>query len=246
MEINTYKQEKNEYGLREFILPEGERKPFALILPGGGYGLVSFHNEGVPYAQRLNENGYAAFLLRYRVKRKAKYPAPLEDVARALRYITDNAERLNVAADDYSVWGSSAGGHLAGLFSSGQTGYIKYNLPKPKATVLCYPVITMGEDTHIGSKRCLLGPRPSAELINLTSIEKLVDKDFPPTFVWYSLADETVKPVNSKMLIDALKLNNIPYKAIEYKNVPHGIGLGEGTECEGWFEEAMKFLKSEK
>ncbi|MBQ9227940.1 MAG: hypothetical protein IJ168_03825 [Eubacterium sp.] len=71
----------------------------------------------------------------------------------------------------------------------------------------------------------------------------MVDKDFPPTFVWYSTADKTATPENSIMLLKALEHNKIPYQSMEFHTVPHGIGLGLGSECEPWFDEAIKFWR---
>lgn len=232
----------NRYRLDEFLISGGEKRPFALIFPGGGYAEVCSFAEGTPYAKALNKNGYSAFVLYYSVRGKAKFPAPVEDAARALRYIIDNADRLNVDVNNYTVWGSSAGGHLAGFFSSA-SGCEKYGLPKPKATVLCYPVVTMGEYAHKGSRKYLIGENASDELVKMTSVERLVDKNYPPTFVWYSAADKTVDPENSKMLIKALADNGVSHKSMEFGTVSHGMGLGVGTECEPWFGEALDFWR---
>ena len=77
--------------------------------------------------------------------------------------------------------------------------------------------------------------------ISLTSVEKHVTSKYPPTFIWYGDADSTVNPINSQMLAEALKENNVPYVLREYKNVEHGAGLGRGLPCEGWIEEAVSF-----
>lgn len=229
------------YKLTEFTITDGDKKPFALILPGGGYKMVCSFVEGLPFAKELNKRGYAAFVLRYQTDKNAEYPAPIEDVAKALRYISVNADRLNVDINNYSIWGSSAGGHLAGCFSSSEIGWKKYDLPKPTATILTYPVVTMGKFTHQGSKNLFLGENPSEELIQNTSVENLVDESFPPTFVWCSATDKEVNPVNSEMLVKALEKNGIRHKFVKFESGSHGIGLGIGTECEKWFDKAIKF-----
>lgn len=76
---------KNEYHLTAF--PVKHKAPFALICPGGGYGMVCSFVEGKPYAKALNKLGYSAFVLRYRTKDKARFPAPMDDLARAVDYI---------------------------------------------------------------------------------------------------------------------------------------------------------------
>ena len=51
----------------------------------------------------------------------------------------------------------SAGAHLAGSFGIQNIGYGKYHLPKPGVMFLGYPVITMGEMAHAGSRENFLG-----------------------------------------------------------------------------------------
>ena len=160
---------------------------------------------------------------------------------RALTYILQRAEEWNLETKNYSLWGASAGGHLAASMGREDIGFAKYGLPSPSAIILSYPVITMGDKTHLGSRANLLGPNPTEESISLTSVEKHVTSKYPPTFIWYGDADSTVNPINSQMLAEALKENNVPYVLREYKNVEHGAGLGRGLPCEGWIEEAVSF-----
>ena len=133
----------NKYELEYFPAPGGGKKPFALICPGGGYRFVMSCIEGEPYARALNEKGYTAFVLRYRT-RKRQIPAPQQDIARGVREILENAEKYEVQKEGYSVWGSSAGGHLAAGFGTKEYGYLHFGLPKPGVLILCYPVITWG------------------------------------------------------------------------------------------------------
>lgn len=234
------------YALKEFVLRDGKKHPFAVICPGGGYSMVCSFLEGAPYARRLNALGYSAFVLYYRCKKRARYPAPMEDLTRALRDILNRADALNLETEGYSVWGSSAGGHLAASFGTDAMGYSQRGLPKPGALILCYPVITMGESTHMGSRKTLLGRNPDEALVQLTSVEKQVTGNYPPTFVWCGDADRTVDPENSRMLCRALDQNSVPHKFAEYPGVDHGVGLGEGLACEGWFDEAVSFWETQR
>ena len=236
----------NQYALKEYVLRDGKKHPFAIICPGGGYSMVCSFVEGLPYAKKLNEQGYSAFVLYYRCRKKARYPAPMEDLARAVGDILSRAEELNLITDGYSIWGSSAGGHLTASFGTEAMGYAKYHLPKPGALVLCYPVITMEEKTPPGSKHNLLGKTPDRDMIALTSVERQITPAYPPTFVWCVDADRTVDPENSRMLATELEKNSIPHRLVEYPGVDHGVGLGKGLACESWFEEAVTFWESQR
>lgn len=236
----------NRYKLKEYVIKDGKKHPFALICPGGGYGMVCSFVEGQPYAEALNKLGYSAFVLYYRVKKKSLYPAPQQDVARALRDILNRAEELNLDTDGYSLWGSSAGGHLAASFGTRNMGYAAYGLPRPGTLVLTYPVVTMGELTHLGSRKNLLGSNPTAEQIQFASVEQQVTSDYPPTFIWCGTADRTVDPRNSQMLADTLAQNGVPYLFKQYPDVDHGVGLGKGLACEPWFDEAVAFWEQNR
>jgi len=234
------------YGLKEYVIRDGKKHPFALICPGGAYEMICSFIEGLPYVKKLNKCGYSAFVLYYRCKGNARFPAPQDDIARALRDILGRAEELNLDADCYSVWGSSAGGHLAATFGTESIGYAHYGLPKPGALILTYPVVTMGDDTHAGSRKNLLGDHPTQAQINLTSVEKQVREKYPPTFLWCGDADKTVAPQNSRLLVKALVEYGIPHEFVEYSGVGHGVGLGTGLACEPWFERAVAFWEKQR
>lgn len=233
----------NQYGLDEYVIRDGKKHKFALICPGGGYNMVCSFIEGMPYAKRLNKIGYSAFVLYYRCKNKARYPAPLEDLARALQDILSKADELNIETDGYSLWGSSAGGHLASLFCTDYFITEKYNLPKPASLILSYPVITMKDFTHQGSRKNLIGKNPTIEMIQKTSVEEHISPNYSPTFIWYGDSDKTVDNKNSEIMKQELNKNSVKNKVIKYNGIGHGVGLAKGTAAESWFEEAVNFWK---
>jgi acetyl esterase/lipase len=234
---------ENVYELEEYPILDGKKHPFAVICPGGAYGMVCSFVEGLPFARKLNEQGFAAFIVRYRCREKATYPAPMDDLARAVKDIFSRTEELGLDPDHYSVWGSSAGGHLAASFGTENMGYVKYNLPKPNAMVLCYPVISMGEYTHPETRFNLLGEHPTEEMIHFASVEEQVTDKYPPTFVFHGAEDGAVPPQNSRMLVAALQARGIPCWYTEYPGIEHGVGLAKGQICEDWFSNAVRFLR---
>lgn len=222
---------RNAYKLDDtYVLRDGKEHPFALLCPGGGYYMVCSFIEGKPIAKLLNEKGILVFVLYYRVKEKALYPAPVDDLARAVKEILNRAAEYNVDTANYSVWGGSAGGHLVASFGTNNTGYQKYGLPKSGALVLSYPVISMSKAlTHMGSHDLLLGKNVGEELEQLTSVEQHVTADFPPTYVWCGDGDQVVSPENTKILVDALHKAGTPMEYDIFPGVDHGVGPGTGT-----------------
>ena len=105
------------------------------------------------------------------------------------------------------VIGFSAGGHLACTLG---TLWMEPPLAlsagdascRPDAQVLCYPVISLGEFTHAGSRDKLTGGDPA--LIESLSLEKRVSPGVTPTFLWHTYGDGAVPVENSLMYADAL------------------------------------------
>lgn len=232
---------KNQYALKPYLVRDGQVHPVAIICPGGGYRRICSFIEGHPYAKALNRMGYHAVVVYYRVREQALFPAPQDDLARAVREVLAHAQDWKMDAEGYSLWGSSAGGHLAGSFGTESMGYKHYGLPKPGAIILSYPVVSMGEKAHPGSRNFLLGPHPTQDQIQKTSLECQLTPAYPPTFLWWGDQDDCVDPDNSRMLQKALEENHIPCRCREYANVNHGVGIGKGLPCEGWFEDAVAF-----
>ena len=130
----------------------------------------------------MNAKGISAFILYYRVRKKAAFPNPMDDLARGVREILKNADKYDIDPEKYSIWGASAGGHLVGSFGTDNMGYLKYGLPKPGALVLAYPVITLDPKyTHMGTRNNLIGKNGSKEMEEMASIHKHVFPQYPDT-----------------------------------------------------------------
>ena len=217
------------------FLPAPDKATGAAIVvcPGGGYGGLAGH-EGRDYALWLNAHGIAGFVLKYRLGSAGyRHPVMMNDVNRAVRYVRANAEAWKLDPKRIGVMGSSAGGHLASTavthFDAGKPDSadpIERASSRPDLGILCYPVITMGANTHGGSKNNLLGKEPSEELVKLMSNELQVTKQTPPCFVWHTWEDKAVKVENALEFAAALQRNGVAFDLHVYQKGPHGIGLG--------------------
>jgi acetyl esterase/lipase len=218
-----------------------ERRPFVLICPGGGYGGVISMWEGYPVAERVNQAGYPAFVLRYRSGKAARYPHPQEDLACALRYIREHADALGVLPDAYCLMGFDAGGHLAASFGLESCGYAHYGLSRPGAVVLGYPILSMEGAKHQHARDNLLGKRPDPGLVQSLSIPPNVSKTFPPTFLWQYQDDELSPLTYAAALKTALEAAAVPCSVSAYPGNKHSQSLAIGGEAEDWFDEAIEF-----
>lgn len=228
---------------------EGQATGAAMVIcPGGGYGGLAQH-EGKDYAVWLAEHGVTGFVLRYRLGSHGyRHPRMLEDASRAVRTVRAQADKWKIDPKRVGIMGSSAGGHLASTllthFDAGDpnsTDEIEKQSSRPDLGILCYAVITLGEKTHQGSKKNLLGENPPDELVKLLSNELQVTTNTPPTFIWHTAEDPAVPAENSIMFAAALQKNHVPYELHIYEKGRHGIGLANGHP---WTVECVRWLKS--
>ena len=208
-----------------------------VICPGGGYQMLAIDKEGTKIAQWLNARGVAAFVLTYRLGPRYHHPVELMDAQRAIRYVRSHAAEDGLDTNHIGIWGFSAGGHLASTagthFDAGNTEAtdpIERVSSRPDFMVLAYPVISMETGiTHIGSMHNLLGEQPNPMLQNELSNELQVTPQTPPTFLFSTTNDETVKVMNSVLFYEALLRAGVPAEMHIFEQGHHGSGLGEGN-----------------
>ena len=183
-----------------------------IVFPGGGYSHLSDVKEGSDVAKWLNSLGISAFVVKYRLGIRYHQPNQLLDAARAMRTVRAKAQGWNIDANRIGILGFSAGGHLASTlgthFDAGRADAkdeIERISSRPDLMILIYPVITMGEFAHQGSKLNLLGPDPTPELVKLYSNELQITKETPPTFLVHTMTDKTVPVENSLMFVAGLR-----------------------------------------
>lgn len=241
---------------------ENRKRKTIIVLPGGGYGFLS-DREAEPIALRFVSHDINAFVLKYSVH-PLTYPYPLIEVLAALVYLNRHAEEYNIDINSISIIGFSAGGHLAasaGIYYKNKELLDLINAKEDEVNisglVLSYPVISMYEDTHGGSRNALTHNDP--KLMEMFSIEKHVTKDFPKTFIWTTVFDTIVPSVNTTMLIHELAKNKITFESHIYPMCDHGLSLAdesvfwddtkkeyikEAEPIKEWIDKAINFIKS--
>ena len=157
-----------------------------VVCPGGGYGALAMDHEGVQIAKWLNSLGISAFVLKYRLGPKYRHPAMIDDAQRAIRTVRTRAASLHVQEDRIGIWGFSAGGHLASTaathFDAGDPSGadpIDRAGSRPDFAILSYPVISLGEFAHVGSRNNLLGKNPDPKLVEDLSNDRRVTPQTP-------------------------------------------------------------------
>jgi acetyl esterase/lipase len=177
----------------------------------------------------LNAAGFALVSINYRMSGEAKFPAAVEDMKSALRYIRANAARYRVDPARIALWGQSAGANIA-LDTGMSPGVALFNDPAAlapsaddhvSAVVSMYgPTDFLAMDTQLASAGCSAGAQnhsaddsPESKYLGaqITRVRAKVAQAnpltyaspaTPPLLLQHGTADCTVPPLQSRILAD--------------------------------------------
>ena len=193
-------------------------------LPGGGYSHLAVDHEGHQWADWMNRQGIAFFVLEYRMP-KGDRTIPLTDAYRAMTTVRDSATAWRVNPYDVGIMGFSAGGHLASAVSTHAPW-----AARPNFSILFYPVVSMDERvTHKGSCANFLGAEGMKDqrLIQQWSNDACVRRHLtPPACVILSTDDRVVPPVtNGVAYYSAMHRAGNNCALYAYPSGGHGYGI---------------------
>ena len=198
--------DKVDTGLFFFRGNPGEK--FAICNAGGGFAYVGAMHDSFPHALELSKKGYNAFALIYRPGAQTA----CEDLARAIAFIHEHADELQVDVSDYSLWGGSAGARMA-------------------AWLGFYGTESFGEKAY---------PRPAAVIMQYTGLSEVYGNE-PPTYNCVGTSDGIASYRTMQARIDAIKANGTDAEIEVFQGLSHGFGLATGTVAEGWLDNAIAF-----
>lgn len=224
-----------------YLFPaENPNGMMVITCPGGGYAGLAMNHEGFDWAPWMNERGITYAVLKYRMP-NGHNEVPLEDARRAMEIARERASEWGVKKDKIGVMGSSAGGHLAASLAT-LYGDAQY---RPDFQILFYPVISMGSDTHSGSRDNLLGYGASESLLRQFSLANRVGPSTPPAIIFLSADDTVVPPSNSLDYSRALIDNCVEVELHMYPHEGHGWGFRPGVRhSEQMKSDFSKWLES--
>ncbi|RPI05196.1 MAG: alpha/beta hydrolase [Ignavibacteriae bacterium] len=251
-------------GMWAFFPSAQENKGAAVIIcPGGGYERLAYNAAGLQIAKWFNTFGVNAFVLKYRLPNapnlRNRQLVPLQDAQRAMRLIRAHAKQWGIVPDKIGIFGTSAGGHLAALLGTHGGDVSAIGDPfdtaafRPNFLILISPVIDLGTYAHVGSRKNLLGPSASQELIREYSPYLHVTSATPPSFIVQAFNDPAVPVRNSFLFAQALLDSNVQVSYHVFPQGAHSIGLRDNpgstalwiSLCEQWMAE-MGFTSGKK
>lgn len=180
----------------------------AIVNAGGGFAYVAAMHDSFPQALELSKMGYNVFALIYRPGAQTA----CEDLARAIAFIHENAEELQIDVTDYSLWGGSAGARMAAWLGS-------------------YGTAEFGEEEY---------PFPGAVIMQYTGLSDVTGNE-PPTYACVGTNDGIASYRSMEDYISRIQENGTEAMIEVFDGLRHGFGLGEGTVAEGWIDHAVSF-----
>lgn len=205
--ITDYKVQKNIVyktidGLNlkaNLYLPEKEGlKPAVVVLHGGGWTNKSGDLESV--SKDLAAQGFVVFSPDYRLAPKYKFPAALDDVKDAMKWLQSKSSEFQIDKERISGWGYSAGAHLILLVgldpANGFKAIVGGGTPADLTVWPKSPLVT----DFLGDS---LEKQP--DLWKKASPVNYVRADSPPVFLYHGEWDKIVEVGQMQRMKEALE-----------------------------------------
>lgn len=212
-----------------------EKFPLILLIPGSAWHKQEMYND-IPQYALLARRGFVVAAMEYRESDLAIFPAQVEDVCNALKFIPNIADPFHIDTDRIFLMGNSSGGHVAmmsvlfhahGLCDplpdisgviceSGSTDLIICaNKPLPTWMTIRPSSVLLGVDDTLGHKE--LAAKASCSMYITENIK------LPPILLLHSENDPVVSVENSRTLHEKLTASrhNVVYYELE-ENDAHG------------------------
>lgn len=185
----------------------------AIVNAGGGFAYVAAMHDSFPQALELSKKGYNAFALIYR----PGADTACEDLARAIAFLHEHGQELDIDMADYSLWGGSAGARMAAWLGS-------------------YGTAAFGENEY---------PAPAAVIMQYTGLSDVTGEE-PPTCACVGTSDGIASYRSMEDYISRIQNNGTNAEIEVFDGLRHGFGLGEGTVAEGWINRAVSFWEQKR
>jgi acetyl esterase/lipase len=213
--------------LLDAYLPAGDGPfPAVIVIPGGRWQRIDRHRHwDVP--QYFAERGVAAFAIDYRSSLQYPYPAAVEDVTAAVEWVRANAADYGVDPAQLGAVGVSAGGHLAALVATMESGDDRLNVVASFSGPMDLVPLLEAEDTEVrDAVHTFLGCSSGA------ACEEVAREASPLTYV--DPTDPPMLLVNSKNEIIPTDQPTAMWSALREADVQSIAYLVEGGHGAGY------------
>ncbi len=230
--------------------------PGVLFIHGGGWTSGDKSDYRI-YATHFAEQGYVVGTVGYRLKGEAKYPAAIEDVKCAVRWMRAHAEELHVDPDRIAVIGGSAGGHLSMMigYSAGDpelegTGGWADTSSAVRAVVTLYGPVDFttpyGRTHETTTSYINRSYEEAPQLYEQCSPLFHLDANDPPTLIFQGTLDDLVPVTQADRLAERLEELGVPCWYDRLDGWPHTMDMARPVSdrvkfvVEAFFDEYLR------
>jgi acetyl esterase/lipase len=222
------------------LMPKQKQKqtlPVIMFIHGGGWTEGSKERGVVPLMPFV-QKGYVGVSVEYRLSKEAVFPAQIQDIKCAIRFLRANAKKFNIDENNIGVWGQSAGGYLAALVGTsagikdfeGDNGWSNYNSEVNAVCDWNGPTDFLADTVAMKLKKLeesainrLLG----GALVDLQEKAKksnpleYISASTPPFLILHGENDNVVNISQSELLFNRLNIFDVPVEFIRLNNEGH-------------------------
>ena len=204
-----------------FLPPlEEKNRPAVLFIHGGGW-IEGDRSQLRGYGILLARLGFVCMCNSYRLSNESIWPAQIQDVNCAIRYLRANATDLGLDPDRIGVSGNSAGGHLSLMAAAtnydqifeGEGGNNEVS-SEIKAVCAIYPPTTIRQLEMVNPLEnaflMLMGKEAKKEDYDKASPLNYVTEDYPPCMLIHGSTDSVVRLKDSTKFYEKLIEFNRP------------------------------------
>ena len=229
--------------------------------PGKYPGVICIHGGGwrggdkaslIPLTRRLAKEGFVAVTVQYRFAPKDPFPAQVDDVRCAVRWLRANAEELQLDPERIGAIGFSAGGHLSlmlGLMedddrpadngchsghSSKVQAVVNYFGPTDLARSFPQQVRAILNDFVGGT------PEDKAEVVKAASPITYIDRNDAPILTFHGTKDQIVPFEQAELLNQACKKAGLEHRLETQQDANHGWG---GEQLVKTLDQSIAFFR---
>lgn len=225
-----YPENPNGYGIIH-ISGSGWTRPLSLDAP-----MLNHQGHVKLEGQALVKAGYTLFSVNHRAVPRYIYPAAVEDVQRAVRFIRFHADDYGINADKIGAIGGSSGGHLVSMLGTLDGNEIPVDdtpINRMSAKVQCViaraaPSNFLSDNTvgefFIGARGRVLKDSLTVEYKRAKEASPVwhITADDPPFLLVHGDKDEIVAYALSEQFYKKLDEVGIPAKLIQIEDAGHG------------------------
>ncbi len=241
-EVTYGKADEVELKLDLYFPRKREGKlPVTVYVHGGGWqNGDKGSGAGAMAIGELVKRGYLVASVNYRLAPAHKFPAQIEDVKCAIRFLRAHTNDYNLDPNRIGVWGGSAGGHLVALLGTsdasagleGKGGWAEQS-SRVQAVVDMFGPADLTVEFPGGNSRVaqtVFGASSNADkVMKRASPVAYITKDDPPFLILHGDSDRVVPLSQSEKLHERLKTAGVDSTLVVVKNAGHSFKPEGGT-----------------